>query len=98
MIFNDCTIPPWFVSRFQTDSNLGGIEKLAICAMSPEYGCCPPFNIRSDEISPEIAGLLEPLSVFMVKGWARSFSAMTVMLCAYECEEFRLALPLSVKQ
>lgn len=86
------------ILRFQTDANLGGVEKLSISEMRPDFGCRPPFDMSTVEIAPECAGLLAPLGAFMVKGWTRCVCAVTCMLAAYESEEFRAAWPAEVQK
>lgn len=81
----------------QTDANQGGIEKLSICETHPSYKC-QRCGIAADDLSPDCVGLLPPMGVFMVKGWTRGVCAITVLLCAFQCEEFMTSLPLEVRQ
>ena len=84
--------------RLQTDANQVGVEKLSICEMHSSFGCRPAFGLCSDDLAPECAGLLPPMSSFMVKGWTRSFCGLTVLLCAYESDEFFSKMPADVKR
>ena len=74
--------------RFQTDVNLGGVEKLSISSPRPEYGMVSEHSFDASEIGPLAAGLLAPHAVIFVKGWSRAVSLVTVMLCCYECPDF----------
>ena len=78
--------------RFQSDPNLGGVEKLSVSVMRPEIGLRAPFMVEPREVAPDIdGGTLAPLSAFMIKGWTRSYVAMSIMLCAWENAEFNEA-------
>eukprot|EP00435_Cladocopium_sp_Y103_P076327 s59_g92.t1 len=59
--------------------------------MRPDMGMKPPHKIAATEINPQYDGYLDAVGAFMVKGWTRSFCAMTLMLCAWQCDEFREA-------
>ena len=74
--------------RFQSDPNLGGVEKLSISAMRPDIGMAPPHKISAQEVSEHYSGYVDPIGAFMVKGWTRSFCAMTVMLCGWQNPAF----------
>ena len=75
--------------RFLSDADVGGTEKLCITAMRPDCGMKPAFTIHSSEIGPELETLLDPMGAFLVKGWSRSFCALSIMACAWENEDFR---------
>lgn len=88
-----------FLFRYLTDANLGGIEKLTICEMLPEYGCMPPHNMATEEMAPEHGvGLLAPMQAFMIKGWTRSQVAHTLLLAPFECPEFKESWPKALQQ
>lgn len=86
------------MARFRTDSNEGGVEKLAVFSMMPTYGISPPLDVSPELIVPETPSMVSPMSVFMVKGWARSFCATTVLLAAYESSEMLSLWPSSVRE
>lgn len=77
--------------RFQSDPNLGGTEKLSISAMRPDLGMVPPHTLCATDIDEQYEGFLAPCGAFMVKGWTRSFCAVSIMLCSWKNEEFREA-------
>ena len=54
--------------------------------------------VGSEDIAPETATLLSPMQAFLVKGWTRSVCLYTIMLAAFESEEFRGLWPASLKQ
>lgn len=74
--------------RFQSDPNLGGVEKLSISTMRPDMGMFPPHKISAEEISNDYGGYIDAVGTFMIKGWTRSFCAMSLMLCGWQCPEF----------
>jgi hypothetical protein len=79
--------------RFQSDPNQGGVEKLSVSAMRPDMGMKPPHKIAATEISDQYEGYVDGVGSFMVKGWTRSYCAVSIMLCAWQCDEFRQARP-----
>ena len=87
------------VPRLQTDANQGGVEKLSISEMRPDFGCHGPCaQLDPEDIAPECSGILPPMAAFMVKGWTRCFCASVVLLCAYESEDFRKSWPEESRQ
>lgn len=73
---------------FQTDANLGGVEKLSVSCMRPEIGCKPRHEFQASEVNAESASLLPPLHAFMIKGYTRSLAAVTLMVAAWEDADF----------
>lgn len=80
-----CSLP-----RFLTDPNTPGVEKLAISALRPDAGLRPQHDVTCQDLGID-QSILQPQAIVMVKGWARSVAAVTVMLCLFECEEMRQA-------
>lgn len=78
--------------RFLSDANLPGVEKLAISSLRPDAGIQPSHVVSCEDIGID-ARFVPPHGVMMVKGWARSVAAVTVMLAMYENEELREAGP-----
>ena len=61
--------------------------------MRPDMGMKPPHKIAATEISDQYEGYVDAVGAFMVKGWTRSFCAVSLMLCAWQCDEFRKVRP-----
>lgn len=55
--------------------------------MPPHLSCRAPHDVTTNEIAPECAAWLAPLSAYMVKGWTRSVTAQSIMFCAYEMKD-----------
>ena len=64
------------------------MERLAISSVRPDVGCKPPFSIAPSAVGDYNDGYLWPQHAFMVKGWSRSLSGLTVMLAMYQSPEF----------
>ena len=72
--------------RLKSHPNEAGVEKFHITSLKPGLGLT--FPVSSSEVSENLKGYVSPMGVMMVKGWTRSVSAYTIMLCAYECADF----------
>ena len=83
--------PLWGLPRFGTDANVGGCEKLSVALPSPGTMRDVPKVPLGEIISTD--DLMPPMSIFMVKGWTRAISALTVMACCFEMEDFYQAGP-----
>ena len=72
--------------RFQTDPNIPGTEKLAISAIRKDLVTHPQPSFRPSDLSGDDAtsSMLEPMSVFLVKGWTRSLCAIVCLAHCYE--------------
>ncbi|CAK8985662.1 unnamed protein product [Durusdinium trenchii] len=75
--------------RFLTDPDTPGVEKLVISACRPEANICPPHNITNADICCNDKRGLEPMNLMYVKGWSRSLAALTVLVCMWDCPEFK---------
>ena len=78
--------------RFSTDPNNPGTEKLAVAAIEPSFLVSAPARPTlqaTDIVADEGVGkdLLNPMSVFHVKGWTRSVCAITVLLHAFKDQD-----------
>ena len=77
---------------FLSDSNLVGVEKVAVSALRVDAGCHPKHMATMEDVFPgQRLGLIPPCGLFMVKGWARAVAAFTVMSCYFERADFREA-------
>ncbi|CAK8992462.1 unnamed protein product [Durusdinium trenchii] len=74
---------------FLTDPDTPGVEKLVISACRPEANICPPHNITNADICCNDKRGLEPMNLMYVKGWSRSLAALTVLVCVWDCPEFK---------
>ena len=81
-----------------TDPNMGGVEKLSVAGMHPDLAATSTHNISSEQVAVEHKNLVNPFSVFMVKGWSRSFSALSVLACCWESADFMAAWPSTIKR
>lgn len=74
--------------RFQTDSNLGGTEKLTVCLPVSGMMRSRPL-IKAQEIcEKEDADLMVmPMNILFVKGWTRSLAALSIMAACFENDE-----------
>ena len=81
----------WALPRFLTDPDTPGVEKLVISACRPEANICPPHNITNADICCNDKRGLEPMNLMYVKGWSRSLAALTVLVCMWDCPEFKQA-------
>lgn len=69
-----------------TDTSVAGVEKIVVTEVQNQWLQKPRQVITSADI--DVAGLLDPQTVFTVKGWNRSCCALLVVLAAYEMPEF----------
>ena len=74
--------------RFQTDSNLGGTEKLTVCLPVSGMMRSRPL-IKAQEIceKEDAERLVMPMNILFVKGWTRSLAALSIMAACFENEE-----------
>ncbi len=72
--------------RFNTDSNLGGVEKLCISGAVAGMNKSKPA-ITCLDVGAQDAALIGPMSLIYVKGWTRSVAALAVMLAAFENDD-----------
>lgn len=82
---------PFCLLRFRTDSNLGATEKLSVCLLPDDLYRHRP-SLKASDVSTD-ESLADPLSLLFVKGWTRSFGAITVMLASYENDKLYEASP-----
>lgn len=69
----------------RSDPNLPGTEKLAVAAIQPELVASGVSRLTvSDIVGGEGPPLMDPMSVFLVKGWSRSLCAIGCLLHAFE--------------
>lgn len=66
--------------------------------MPPHLQCRTLHGVSTNEIAPECSAWLAPLAAYMVKGWTRSATAQSILLCAYQCKEFLEAWPVDLQQ
>lgn len=71
-------------SRFKTNSDIAGTEKLAVSKIHPSFTAAAPPNLKTADVAPKTPRLMKPMSVFLVKGWSRCVAATACMLHAYE--------------
>ena len=77
-----------FVSRFNTDSSVPGVERIVISSLRKQHGLEPKFELTTQDISVETDQMLAPHGCFIVKGWSRALAATTILLAAYEDDGF----------
>jgi hypothetical protein len=78
-----------WISEAEDGSFDAGVERLSISSMRPDAGCKPSYNIPPSNLGGECSDdMLWPQHAFMVKGWSRSVSALTVLLACWEDSEF----------
>lgn len=76
----------------QTDADtMPGVERLAISTPRPDMGLSSGVKISAAAIDAGLGALVPPHGVFMVKGWSRVLSMLTIAACAFENEPFRQA-------
>ena len=78
--------------RFQTNPDLGGVEKITISAPRREYNLASPFEMEPGDVGPHCTDMLAPHGLIFVKGWSRCLAALTIGLCCYQDEGFLEAL------
>ena len=85
--------------RCKTNADRVGGEKITISHVPPSVATTR-HRITSADVAVELDGLLSPEDVFIVKGWSRGISVITILMAAYESEPFREArwFPFSVSQ
>ncbi len=69
-----------------TDTLVAGVERMVVTEIQNNWLQKPRQVITSADI--DAPGLLDPQTVFTVKGWNRSSCALLVLLAAYEMPEF----------
>ena len=80
-------------SRFATNADEPGVEKIAICKVNTELLTEPiPVVFTAQIAEHEVQGdsmneYLPPMSVFYVKGFTRCFCAVAVLLYAYKNQD-----------
>lgn len=77
--------------RFLTNPDTPGTEKLVISACRPDANICPPHTICNADICYKDKKGLAPMNLMYVKGWSRSVAALTVLVCMWQCPEFKQA-------
>ncbi|CAL1136370.1 unnamed protein product [Cladocopium goreaui] len=75
------------MQRCTTDANAVGVEKIAITFVDPSVAA-PTHKLSANDVAPECDGMLSPTDVFVVKGWSRGISLLTILLAAFESPEF----------
>ena len=74
-------------ARCTTDANAVGVENIAITFVDPSVAA-PTHKLSANDVAPECDGMLSPTDVFVVKGWSRGISLLTILLAAFESPEF----------
>lgn len=75
--------------RFQTDPDLGAVEKLSISKPClGMMGDVPKISIADIVDDAASTHMIPPLGVLFVKGWTRGIAALAIMACCYEDKSF----------
>lgn len=78
-------------SRFATNSDLGGVERISVSALRPEYGAKPKHYVKIEDLSDDSTTLdgklAPPHSMFLVKGWTRVLCIYTVLAFLRDCPQ-----------
>lgn len=64
-----------------------GVEKIAITFVDPVVAA-PTYELTASDVAAEWDGLVSPKDIFVVKGWSRGISLLTILLAAFESPEF----------
>ena len=81
----------WAHLRFLSDSNVPGVEKLAVCGRFGESASDKRIWSLTSSSLGAATDLAPPMCVFNIKGWSRTLAAVAILRCAYENEEFMKA-------
>ena len=67
-----------------------GAEKVAITRVNAAVAA-PTHKLSASDVAAECDGLVSPQDIFVVKGWSRGISLLTILMAASECPEFHEA-------